>query len=127
MNTNVLIQKISQVRFMGLVTLMKKLKVGQKHENKMWFFKINSFLKNENLRLYSLPVNAVIRNLENNNLMKLPDPRDFVIGMNFLGRNNISSKTKNKSGNLYKKIKNSGNKDKKKAKYKAKRYFNEYK
>jgi hypothetical protein len=33
--------------------------------------------------LYTLPIEVVIKNLETNNLMKLPDPRDFVIGMNF--------------------------------------------
>ena len=88
---------------MGLVTLMKKLKVGPKQEKKMWFFKINSFLKNENLRLYSLPVDAIIRNLEINNLMKLPDPRDFVIGMNFVNIKKeikIESLSDKKSGRL---------------------------
>ena len=63
---------------------MKKLKVDPQHVKKLWFFKINSFLKNENLRLYSLPIEVVLKNLETNNLMKLPDPRDFVIGMNFV-------------------------------------------
>jgi hypothetical protein len=80
---------------MGLVNLMKKLKVDSQHVKKLWFFKINSFLKNENLRLYSLSIGVALKNLETNNLIKFPDPRDFVIGMNYvhekISKENIKS------------------------------------
>ena len=90
---------------MGLVNLMKKLKVNPQHVKKLWFFKINNFLKNENLRLYSLPIEVVLKNLESNNLIKLPDPRDFVIGMNYVYpqvQKEIKSFDKNNSGILLK-------------------------
>lgn len=69
---------------MGLVNLVKKLDVSILHPKKLWFFKVNSFLKNENLRMYSVPLEVVIRNLKTDNLLKLPDPRDFIIGLNFV-------------------------------------------
>ena len=92
---------------MGLVNLMKKLKVNPQHVKKLWFFKINNFLKNENLRLYSLPIEVVLKNLESNNLIKLPDPRDFVIGMNYVYpqvQKEIKSFDKNNSGTLLKTV-----------------------
>ena len=95
LNSDTLIKKLSQVRFMGFIGLMKKLKIGTEDSQKIWFFKISNFLKNEHLRLYSLPINVVFKKLDHKNILRIPDPRDFVIGVNFI-RKKPSAKSSNK-------------------------------
>jgi hypothetical protein len=82
---------------MGLVQLMRKLKVKSQDAEKIWFFKIGNFLRNENLRMYSLPIEVVKKNLKDEKILKLPDPRDFVLGMNFIYEKSLVKEKKKKS------------------------------
>lgn len=43
--------------------------------------------------MYSLPMEVVLRNLCTGNMMKLPDPRDFIIGLNYVRPKKISVST----------------------------------
>ena len=87
---------------MGLIGLMKKLKLAKRDSEKLWFFKIGNFLKNENLRLYSLPLDVIFKNLDKKSLLRLPDPRDFVIGLNYIrieSEANTNIKTRSSQSN----------------------------
>ena len=70
---------------MNFVLVMKKLSINKDTDkSKLWFFKINNFIKNDNLRLYSLKLDVIKKNLSETNLNKLPDPKEFAIGINFV-------------------------------------------
>jgi len=86
---------------MGLAGLMRKLKIEAADAQKVWFFKVNSFMRNDNLRMYSMSLEVVKKNVETGNLMKLPDPRDFVIGVNaVLERGRVSRRKTREVGHV---------------------------
>lgn len=99
LNSANVINKFNSERFINLLMMMNKLPIGASDKSKLWFFKMNSFMKQDHLRLYALKLEVIYKNLSISSLKKLPDPKEFAIGLNFIPQ---KSETKKKSSNFLK-------------------------
>lgn len=90
-NFSTLTQSISQDRFLSLLKLMQNLEIKSSCSQKIWFFKIADSFKADGLRMYSLPFKAFIKSIRNRGMAKMPDPKKFLVGVNFFNQKNRSN------------------------------------
>jgi len=79
--------------------VLKNLKPKENEDEKAWFIEIDKVFQEKNLKIFYLPLISLKKLLISQQFSKLPDPKDYFIGLTYLSSNIKQHDTKDKAYN----------------------------
>lgn len=75
--------QLSMDKLKAIITILKDLKINEEEGQKTWFIEINKIFQEKSLRIFYLPLASLKKIILRGQFRKIPDPQNFLIGLNF--------------------------------------------
>ena len=92
--------RLSIDKLKAIITILKDLQINEEEGQKTWFIEINKIFQEKSLRIFYLPLSSLKKIISRGQFRKIPDPKNFLIGLNFKPSVREVARSKDRKANM---------------------------